>query len=526
MANDPMKAALLERARRERQRRAQQSPQAMMRQASEAQGGMDAAVERASNADQAAMSMMGLDATPTGEAMGQLYQAQDMTYQPANPGFSATRQKSLPAIGQWTDEAAGVANFLFGGGYEQGRQRFNELERLYAEQNPEAAQAARIIGGVEGTIAAVGPAAASAAAKAGGALYNTAKGAAQGGAAGALEAGSSRAGAADTGERGGAFLSGVKDGALIGAAAGGGANLAITGLSKGVRRVLSKSVERPTIENLRNAKNLAYKAVDQAGETFAPSDLNGMITKVDDVLEGAGYVGGFGQKLDGQVARLRKLAEKGEEIPLTRLDDIRSRLWKTYRAAPDEVEILDVIGVMDDMIDAKAGDLMAVAREANGRFRKAELLDSAFEKARLQTESTGSGGNIYNKYKQAVTSILTNEKKVKFFSAEEREMMKAFVETPMSEGLLRKLGKLSPNGNGLMTALNLGAVAVDPSMIVVSGAATGAKTLADRSVNASAEALQDFVSTGRRPASTGVVLPKVTGVGAGIGVNAFAPSDE
>ena len=450
-------------------------------------------LDRHEAANQVALAQMGLPATPTGEAQANIDNV-------PGAGFQAARSAATPVVGGWSDELAGVAEMFMGGDYEQGRQRFLETARLYSEQNPNAAKWAKRLGGAEGTIAALSVGGASTPLQ-GSLPARMAQGAGIGAVAAGAEGAVSEAGRAEPGQRAEAAVEGAKTGALFGAAFGAGGVFVADKASKVLRRVFTKTAERPTVEGLRAAKNLAYRAVDEAGETFTATEVGGMVKKFEDTLDASDYVGGMGQKVDIQLARLRKMADKGQPITLSRLDDVRSRLWKAYNAAQDEVEILDAISIIDEMIDAKGGDIMRMAREANARFRKAELLENAFEKAQRQTASTGSGGNILNKYRQAVTGILSNQKQAKFFSQEEIAVMDNFVRGDIGENVLRRIGKLSPNGNGLMQALNLAAVAVDPTAIAGSAAATFAKDAADRSAMRGADSLQDMVATGQAPAA-------------------------
>jgi hypothetical protein len=172
------------------------------------------------------------------------------------------------------------------------------------------------------------------------------------------------------------------------------------------------------------------------------------------------------------------------------------------------------------MIASKASgnEIMQAARAANAAYSKAQLLENAFKKARLQTAGTGSGGNILNKYRQAVTRIVTNPREAKWFSADELALMETFIEGDVSENVMRKIGKLSPGGNGLMTALNVYAAAVDPTMLAVTATASAAKGAADKSAMQGSERILDAVSTGviKPPAPA---LP-LRGVGAGSGAAA------
>jgi len=128
------------------------------------------------------------------------------------------------------------------------------------------------------------------------------------------------------------------------------------------------------------------------------------------------------------------------------------------------------------------------------------LLDDAFNKADLQTSGSGSGGNIQNKFRQAVTRIL-GSKDARFFSKEEVSAMENFVRGSFDENTMRLIGKLSPSGNGLMAALNLGAVVTNPAMIGVTLAGVGAKAIADRRAIQGAGDLITMLGTGTAPAA-------------------------
>lgn len=282
--------------------------------------------------------------------------------------------------------------------------------------------------------------------------------------------------------------------------------------TKGFQRLFRASQERPTIENLRATKSAAYKAVDDAGEVFQADEIAGLRDRVVAALDDANYVPG----VDAQTDAALKVLERRTTGPTTlgQLDRVRQNLWKRYSAAPSETGLLDAIDEIDNLIASRAGsnELMQAARLANSRYKKAELLDLAFRKAADQTASTGSGGNILNKYRQAVTSIINNPKQAKWFSAEEIDLMRNFVRGGIGENVLRRVGKLAPGGNGLMLALNLGATAINPAMLGVTAAASGAKAAADNMATSKALGLMDMAA-GVRPVARPSQAP----------VNALAP---
>jgi hypothetical protein len=448
----------------------------------------------AQSADDIATARMGLPSTPEAEAF-------NIVEQHPMAGYRAVRDKSMPFVGEWTDELAGMTTF--GADRDHAQQRNQAVVQQYQEQHPGWAKVAQAQGIAEGALASIGAPAARGAgfvANVAGKLPSWARAGIAGAGAGATEAASSAAGAAGEGERLDAAKQAAPTGALIGAAAGAGLDLAVKGLSSGVQRLINRSVEKPTVQTLRAAKSAAYRAVDNAGDRFTQQEVQGAVSNFQSVLDDADFVPGVGSKVDNWLLRLGRMAERPEGVTLSRLDDIRSNIFKAYRAAPDEVELLDAISVIDDLIESKAStsDLLRVARDANSRYMKAELFDAAFDKATRQTAGSGSGGNIFNKYIQAVNSIIDNPKKARWFTPDEMQAMREFVEINPSQEFLRRIGKLSPNGNGLMQALNVAAAAADPKFLALSAASTAAKNTADRGMQRNADDLYMLMATGQR----------------------------
>lgn len=288
------------------------------------------------------------------------------------------------------------------------------------------------------------------------------------------------------------------------------------GISKGYDAFARSAAERPSVNAFKAAKNAAYRAVDASGETFSGDDMTGLATRARAILQAAD----FDDIADPQTAAaLRTLETRaGQEVSLGRLDRLRQTLWDRYNRG-DEPLILDMIGEIDDLINtrAEASDAMRAARDANSTYRRVEMLEHVFRKAELQTDSTGSGGNILNKYRQAITSILVDPKKAKWFSPEQVATMEAFVRGGQSENVLRRVGKMAPSGNGLMTFLNVYASTLDPSFLAATVAAQAAKTSADNMAVAGREGVLDAAAGFNRPAPTG---PGMTPLAVGAGVSA------
>lgn len=312
-------------------------------------------------------------------------------------------------------------------------------------------------------------------------------------------------------------------GAGVGFLTAGLASGAFKGLNTGARKLFQRAEARPTIESLRTAKNAAYAAVRKAGVEFTPDEMQAAFQRLGRKAKTSRFdldpVSETDKASFDALRVLQRRADLGRPISLNNLDKTRQKLWDIYNKS-DQPFVLEAIGEIDGLIAAKSSgnDVMTAARAANAAYSKTQLLQNAFDKAELQTAGSGSGGNILNKYRQAVTRIITTPREAKWFSEQELTIMREFVMGDMTENTLRRAGKLAPGGNGLMTALNVYAASIDPSLLAITGAASAAKGMADRSAMKGSQDLLDTVATGaiRAPAAAPNLTPAaVTGSATG-----------
>jgi hypothetical protein len=147
-----------------------------------------------------------------------------------------------------------------------------------------------------------------------------------------------------------------------------------------------------------------------------------------------------------------------------------------------------------------AANAMRTARQANTQWRKAELLAETIDRARRQAAVTGSGGNVENTMRQGINRILNNPARLRSFTAQEREIMHQIVDPDSTkQDILRRVGKLSPQGNGLMLWLTIAGSLHDPSMMTPAAAAAGAvsKLASEGMTRRRVNDLQQLVHTGR-----------------------------
>lgn len=508
--SDPLQAALLERAKREQAARGGATENVIAttndggRVVRMANGSLSFASPGYSTTDPDAIKRIMEGATPAQEVQ-RGFDEQVLAERGGAASVGAKAIQGVPFAGEWIDEglnrvAPGVGDNL--------RQTQAAMDR----QRPGAALGAQVGGGVAGAVPMALGAAASVPAMAVSSGTRLLAGVGAGAAFGGLEGAASGAGRGEDGRRGEAAQNGAIVGAALGGVFGGLGPEAASVLAKLPKAVAGRfraSARRPTVAALRQTKSAAYRAVDQAGETFSPTDMAYLYAQVRDVFEANNYV----DEVDSASRAVLRILEKRQEQPgttLSQLDGIRQNLWKRYSGAKDQPQILDAIKAIDDLIDSRAGasELMGAARAANARYAKSQLLEDAFQKAADQTASAGSGGNTLNKMRQAVTSIINNPRKAQYFSQDEIDMMRQFVRGNMSENAMRLVGKLSPEGNGLMMALHtIGGVASSGASVPLMVAGAAAKRGADASAERGAQRIMDVLA-GSKPVPS---RPQITG---------------
>jgi hypothetical protein len=288
------------------------------------------------------------------------------------------------------------------------------------------------------------------------------------------------------------------------------------------------------VDALRTAKDAAYKATDALGVAYSPKAYDDVLVGIAQEIKKA-KISPDRHKAAYSVMK-DLVAQRGKPMTLTELDqwrqiirrDLITPSYTNKEMAADAEFGQMMLDKIDDFINSAAGkDVISgnaaeaapailKARDLNTRYRKAETLADALYKAKLQTEATGSGGNINNAIRQQLKSILTNPKRIKGFTHQERQMMESIVRGGKVENLMRLVGKLSPSGNGLMAALGIGGTALNPALAAAPLAGMAAKGMADNATLSKAAQLQELVASGKvRPLPRPMQVPLSVLVGQG-----------
>jgi len=273
----------------------------------------------------------------------------------------------------------------------------------------------------------------------------------------------------------------------------------------------------PSADQIKQMANQSYKASEEAGAIIKPEAVQRLMTSVTDDLAEQAYIPLNAPKVAGVLDELSRISQGN--VTLKGLDALRQAA-RDVANSTDAAEArlgLRMIDKIDDLVqNLKPADIvqgqgddavnaLLKARSLWGNSRKAQLVDDAIESAGLRAASTGSGGNVENAIRQNLRRIVDNPKLRKGFSKSELAEIKKVVSGSNTQNLLRLVGKLSPQGSGLMAALGIGATAANPAMAAFPAAGAGAKFLADAMTRANAAKLSQNIRgsvTGTLPQGT------------------------
>jgi hypothetical protein len=295
--------------------------------------------------------------------------------------------------------------------------------------------------------------------------------------------------------------------AAIGAGVGGASGAALGAIAGRSANKAARSTI-PTADDLKAQAQAAYRAADQAGLQIAPESFEGAVKNIAADAQRAGIDRDIHPKA---TAALRRLQEASGTSPTLQDAETLRRVLKGAAASvePDERRISGrIIEGLDSYIsslkpsDVVSGDPQAAvsalgeARDFWGRYRKSDMIERALEGAKLNAAGSGSGGNVDNATRQALKSILKSQKLSRGFTEAEREALTKAIKGTPTQNALRLVGKLSPQGGGLMAALGLGATAANPMMAAAPAAGMVAKRFADQQTTRNVASLLDIIRSG------------------------------
>lgn len=287
----------------------------------------------------------------------------------------------------------------------------------------------------------------------------------------------------------------VSTGALVGAAAGAGGQVAGEALAAGGSKLagaFNRLPSAPSTAELKQLSQDAYSKADASGVIFAPQAFQRLASDIQGDLANFGYHPALQPKAGTVLDEITRLAQ--QPVTIKGVDQLR-KMAGVVASSSDASERAvgkQIISRIDDLVlspqpgeilggnSQQASDAIKEARDYWGRYRKSSALAEALESADLRTAATGSGGNIDNATRQRVARMLLNPKTARGLTADEAAALEKVVKPGPLQDTLRLVGKLSPSGNGLMAGLGLGSTMLaGPAGAIPSAVGLGAKVTSD-----------------------------------------------
>lgn len=278
--------------------------------------------------------------------------------------------------------------------------------------------------------------------------------------------------------------------------------------TSGAKSLLNEAA--PTIEGLKQASREVYRAIDDLGVTINSSSVTRLSKQLGELTKKQGFNSTIHPKVNAALKEFEGVA--GSNQTLSEIDTLR-RIAKAASGSiePDEARLGRLMtDKVDDFLDnlnranfsgaykKDVGAKYKDARQLWARARKAEIIEDAFNRARLQ--ASGFENGIRTQFR----SILNNKKKSRGFTKEELNAMRGVVKGGTMQNMAKMIGRFGFNegqaSNMLMGSLGVagGAVIGGPAgAVAVPLIGSVSRNLAQKLTRKAAEGSDLIVRAGR-----------------------------
>lgn len=218
------------------------------------------------------------------------------------------------------------------------------------------------------------------------------------------------------------------------------------------------SITVPTIDQLTVAKNIAYRQASDAGVFIRAERFTDFGTQLREILAKEGFRRRLEPRIQGGIDEIDDILAGGT-ISFDDLDGLR-KVWRRIgesnvkserRLAQIAIEQIDEFVKNLTQSDTTGGDLgtarkaLFQARNLYRRAAKGQDIQNLLERAELkaaQFSQSGAENAIRSEFRQ----LALNERRLRGFTKEEREAIRAVARGGPLNNFFRLVGKLSPTG--------------------------------------------------------------------------------
>lgn len=264
----------------------------------------------------------------------------------------------------------------------------------------------------------------------------------------------------------------------------------------------------PSIEELRQLKDAAYKRAEDAGITISEGSLKGLKTRIAKIRTNATLH-------PDTTAAIKEIFDAKGELSLSQLDELRqiANGAKASLKADDQRLAFEVVDTIDEYIEnlsakdvtgGKVADAAAL-KEARGyyaRLKKSEDIQELFRRAEIKAGANYTQSGLENALRGEFKALALNKNRMRRFNAQERAAIERVAKGAPMENALRLIGKMAPTGtvSGMLGAIVSAAV---PGGVALPLLGLGGRAAATKMTLRNANAAEELMRRGAlEPAKT------------------------
>lgn len=288
---------------------------------------------------------------------------------------------------------------------------------------------------------------------------------------------------------------------ILGQVVGGGA-------AAGGMLAANKPTRAPTIDALKARQKAAYNTVDASPAQLTPEATQALQGRV----QGRASADGMDPFLAPKASRVADKIGGLETPSISEVEKARRLVGRDVAGAIDPTERALGVGMKDEITDylsnlqpsqvtggdpADAIAALGEGRQMTQRIKKSQDINNRIYKAENRAASSGTGGNEVNAIRQNIRQILDDPRKRRGYSKEEIAAMESIVRGTPTQNALRMIGRFSPSAGALpaMAGVTAGA-ALGPLGAVPSAMGYLAKGGAEKLTRGAVGSLDEMIRSG------------------------------
>lgn len=294
------------------------------------------------------------------------------------------------------------------------------------------------------------------------------------------------------------------DDAALGATIGAGAQYGLDKVTRAIAPKLQRKIQEavPSLDELKSKARGLYKEADRIDVELPTEKLSELAGGVSDALMNPQV--GFDKVLNRGSNKLLKDLRAAATSPQStaQLNSLQKRASRIERSGGEDGYTAGIIkDNIDEFLRSNVPEIAVKRRQADGvyrRYKGAETIEKALDKANRMTAKSGTGGNLDNNIRTYIEQIRGNDKKVAFFNDQEVALMDKVIKGTDAGNRLRALGRFSPETGGLTSLLSVGGAASPAAPITIPLNALGffSKRAAEKQTQRNIDELIKLVRTG------------------------------